>query len=630
MATTISSSQLDFAGIKAGLIDHLRKQDQFTDYDFEASGMSALLDVLAYNTHTNALIANYALNETFLTTAQLRSSMVNHAIKFAYVPGSKAASRATLNLSVDMSGLATRPAEITLPIGTVFVGTLGDQTYNFRTLVEYKGYDTTGTGIYTFQDSAGNAAIFALEGTLTTKTFLADTTEGRQIYVIPDTNLDLATLTVNVFDDVNSTNFEAYTSANLLTTGLSADTRLFVALETYNGFYEINFGDGIVTGRAPEPGNLIRATYLSTNGIEANGIDKFEAAASFRYNNQSYNYIITPIGKTAFGAEKEGVESIRANAPLSYLAQNRFVTPIDYIGIIANTIPGIKSINAWGGEDNVPQKYGKAIVSIEFTSDVSAVQRLAVEQQIQQILLSSLSMISIDTEFVTPEKVYLNLTTNVDYDPSKTNLTENALEVQIANTISSYFATNLGKFNDVFRKSKLTPTVDAVDNSILSSNITVELENRLVPFYNTTTQRYVKEDYTLSFLSVLREPDDSVPIITSDAFRYQLGDGTTVIVTIENNTGSDRHSTNLRLVDSRGNVIVSSVGEYVPSTGKVNLRAFQPYSIVSGQSYIGIKAKPVDESVVKPLRNQIINLGRNIVDADPDIDFANSVVGTTN
>jgi hypothetical protein len=414
-----------------------------------------------------------------------------------------------------------------------------------------------------------------------------------------------------------------------MSTGITADTRLFVPLETYNGYYEINFGDGSVTGAAPEVGNVVRATYLSTNGPNANGINKFTAASSFKYNNVSYNYIITPIGKTAFGAEKEGVESIRRNAPLSYLAQNRLVTPFDYIGIISNAIPGVKSVNAWGGEDNVPQKYGKTIVSVEFTSDVSAALRSVTEQQIKDLLLNNLSMISIDSEFVTPEKVYINLQTNIDYDPSRTQLTQAALGSLVGNTISSYFDTNLGKFNDIFRKSTLTGIVNNIENSILSTSIEATLENRLTPLYNTTTQRYLKDDYEVSFLNVLEEPDDVVPVITSDKFRHQLGDGTTVIVTIQNKTGST-HSTNLQLVDLSGNVVVSSVGEYVPSTGKVNLRAFQPHSIVSGESYIAIQARPLEDTVVKPLRNQIISLGRNFVTTEADINFANSVVGVTN
>jgi hypothetical protein len=171
--------------------------------------------------------------------------------------------------------------------------------------------------------------------------------------------------------------------------------------------------------------------------------------------------------------------------------------------------------------------------------------------------------------------------------------------------------------------------VNNIENSILSTSIEATLENRLTPLYNTTTQRYLKDDYEVSFLNVLEEPDDVVPVITSDKFRHQLGDGTTVIVTIQNKTGST-HSTNLQLVDLSGNVVVSSVGEYVPSTGKVNLRAFQPHSIVSGESYIAIQARPLEDTVVKPLRNQIISLGRNFVTTEADINFANSVVGVTN
>ena len=626
MATTITPSDLNFDDIKTSLTNYFKSKSEFSDYDFEGSALSNIMDVLAYNTHLNGLLANFALNEAFLPTAQLRTSLVNQSLSFGYIPRSKTASRAQLTVSVNLSNAASRPATVTLPAGTAFTASIDGVSYTFRTLLEYTGYDTTGTGIYTFVDQLGNPYITVFEGELTVKTFIAEITGDRQVYVVPDQDLDLGTVGVQVYDDVNSDNFTTYFSANATTSGniiatVSSTTALYLPLETYNGYWEFNFGVGGVTGVNPTNGQVIRITYLRTNGLDANGASVFTPSSTLSVNNVSYTLNAVTFAKSSFGADKEGTESIRINAPLSYLAQNRFVAAGDYLGIIANGVPGIKSINAWGGEDNVPAKYGKVLVSLVYEDTLTAAQKVATEAIIIQNLTNPLSVIGVETEFVDPTFIYLDVSTTFRYNAGLTNLTRQAIENKIRSFVQSYFATNAGKFNDVIHKSKVAAAIDGADPSILGTKLAINMKARFTPVVNATTGNFVRSDYTINFLNSIQAPQMDTPTITSEKFTFN-----NLQCTIRN---APLHSTTLQIIDGDANVIVGNVGNYEPTTGKVNLVGFLPQTIVSGNTYLQIKAIPADTNF-KPLRNTLIELGDNLVTGVPDIDAATSVTGVTN
>jgi hypothetical protein len=598
-------------------------QSEFQDYDFDASGLSVIADILAYNTHQNALLGNFALNETFLQTAQLRTSLVNLATNFAYVPRSKSASTALLNVSLNLTPASNKPEEIYLPSGFQFTTELDDVTYTFITDQEYTAkIDDAGLGIYTFVDDDDNLAIPVREGVEKVKTFLVDTSLERQIYVIPDSSMDLSTLRVRVFNDTADTVGESYLSPAELV-GFGAETRLYLPLETYNGFYELNFGDGTITGKAPEVGNIVRATYLSTNGGAANGASLFVPTTTLSVDGTSYNLTVTTVAKSTLGAEKESIESIRLNAPLSYLAQGRLVTPNDYIAVISNLIPGIKSMNAWGGEDNIPAKYGKVLVSIIYEDDIDASFKASLETRIASEITDNLSIASIETEIVNPDFTYLNLTTNIKYDSGITALTRRGIQDKIKGAIAAYFTSNLGRFNDVFRKSKLLSVIDNTDDSILSSSVDVRMENRFTPVYDANTVRYITADYQLNFLNKIAHPDEDHPVVTSDNFVYRGK-----VASIRNRTG-ENHSNILEIIDTDENVLVTNIGSYDTTKGTVTLNGFSPTSISSGNSYIRIIATPADDNNIKPLRNHVIDLGFNVVRATPDTNAANAVSGVT-
>lgn len=629
MATTIKASDLDFDNIKASLKSYLSAKDEFEDYDFEGSALSNLMDVLAYNTHLNGLVANFALNESFLPTAQLRTSLVNHSLSFGYIPRSKTASRASLSISVNLQSAAVKPDTVTLPAGTSFTAIVEGVEYTFRTLIDYIGYDTTGSGIYTFVDPLGTPTVTVLEGAISVKTFIAEPGTDRQVYVVPDQDLDLSTVAVQVYDDLNSDTFTSYFSANATSGGqiistIDENTALYLPLETYNGYWEFNFAIGGLTGNNPTEGQVIRVTYLKTNGKNANGASVFTPTfPNLTVNNVSYPLLITTTAKSAFGADKESTESIRVNAPLSYLAQNRLVAPSDYRGVIANGVPGIKSINAWGGEDNIPAKYGKTMVSIVYEDTLTAAQSAATEQLIKTNLTDPLSVIGVEAEFVQPTFQYININTSFRYNVSATNLTLEGINAKIKNTVETYFANNTGKFNDVIRKSRLQSVVDGADPSVLGNDIDLTMTSRFSPLKNSVGS-FVRSAYTVNFLSTIAAPQMTAAesIITSSRFVYN-----SKICTLRN---APLHSTKIQIIDINSNVIVDNIGSYDPIKGTISLTGFLPESIVSGDSFISINAIPRDDSVFKPLRNTLITIGSNIANGIPDVDQALSAVGVTN
>ena len=629
MATTIKASDLDFDNIKASLKSYLSAKDEFEDYDFEGSALSNLMDVLAYNTHLNGLVANFALNESFLPTAQLRTSLVNHSLSFGYIPRSKTASRASLSISVNLQAASVKPESVTLPAGTSFTAIVEGVEYTYRTLIDYIGYDTTGSGIYTFVDPLGNPTVTVLEGAISVKTFIAEPGTDRQVYVVPDQDLDLSTVAVQVYDDLNSDTFTSYFSANATSGGqiistIDENTALYLPLETYNGYWEFNFAIGGLTGNNPTEGQVIRVTYLKTNGKDANGASVFTPTfPNLTVNNVAYPLSITTTAKSAFGADKESTESIRVNAPLSYLAQNRLVAPSDYRGVIANGVPGIKSINAWGGEDNIPAKYGKTMVSIVYEDTLTAAQTAATEQLIKVNLTDPLSVIGVEAEFVQPTFQYINVNTSFRYNVSATNLTLEGINSKIKNTIQTYFANNSGKFNDVIRKSRLQSVVDAADPSVLGNDMSLTMTSRFVPVKNTAGS-FVRSAYTINFLSTIAAPQMTAAesVITSSRFVYD-----SKICTLRN---APLHSTKIQIIDINSNVVVDNIGSYNPATGTVSLTGFLPESIVSGETFISVNAIPRDDSVFKPLRNTLITIGGNIANGVPDANQALAAIGVTN
>ena len=588
MSTTIQSTDLDFDTIKARLKDYFKRQSEFTDYDFEGSALSNILDVLAYNTHFNGLTSNFALNESFLNTAQLRSSIISHAEALGYVPRSYASALAKLTLSITVAA-ADRPTSIELPRNSKFTTSLNDISYTFRTREKYIAIPSS-AGVYIFKNSEGSSDIPAYEGIEKTKTFFVGETTDSQIYVIPDLTIDTTTIRVQVFDTSVSPTFTIYTNINKATR-IASTSAHYQIKEVPNGYYEIIFGDGTSTGTAPIAGNKIVIDYLSTVGPEANGSSVFSTDVQV----EGVNLEVVTSGTAAGGSFREGIESIRQNAPLYFTSQRRMVTAEDYTAqVLTNYGSFVDDVTSWGGQDNDPPKFGCVYVALKFKTDVDDATQLDVQNNIISDLSDNFAIASIDTKFVDVNTSYLEILSTFNFDPDLTSSTSSATETVIQDTINTYFSNNLQRFGKVFRRSNLLAILDDIDESILNTKISIKIQKRFTPTLGLSRDYQINFPVEIGGATGIGGVDR---IITSSRFTFNSKPCT---------IRSRLNSTTLEIINSSEGVEVDNIGSFDSKSGRVNLVGFNPTALESGQ--IKISARPANESTIRPLRASIIDI----------------------
>ena len=592
MATsTVKSSDLDFNNIKQSLKSHLKSKSEFSSYDFEASGLSNVLDVLAYNTHLNGLTANFALNESFLTTAQLRSSVISHAQMLGYETRSRTAANALINISINLSSVTGRPAKLTIDKGKQFSSSIDGVTYTFRTREAINASDD-GTGLYVFKNAAGSDKISITEGIEKTKTFIVGEKTERQIYIIPDETIDTLTADVKVFESTSSSNFTTFTPLREAIT-VDADTTHFSLHESPNGFYELNFGDGISFGKSPEPGEKVEVKYLSCKGPLANNGTIFTPTSGIVVGGVEYSLSIVTDTESSGGAEKQSIESIRQLAPIAYAGQQRLVTSLDYKAMIESNFPQVSSVSVWSGDENIPIDYGKVYISINFTAGTSSSVQQAVKDAIVTNYTTNLAVMSIKPEFVDPIFVFLEINDNFQFDPGLTGTTLGAMEDQIMSFIKTYFNSFLRDFGQVFRKSNLQTEIDALDKAILSNSIDLKVQMRQDITVNASN------NFTLNFPVPIATPDDVFHRVQSDTIEFNG---------IPSQVKNKLSSTTLQIFDLEGNVLLDNVGSYDPARGAVTFIGFNPSQIISGKTFMKINIEPQDTGKIEPLRNYILAL----------------------
>jgi len=605
MASNLRVTELDFFQIRDNLKAHMKSlqanEGKFTDFDFDGSGLSVLLDILAYNTHYNAINANMAMNEVFLDTAQRRANVVSHAKMLGYVPRSVVSSFAYIDMVVNNP--SGSPATLTLDRGTKFTTTIDDVQYSFTNL-EAQSVSPV-SGVYSFSNVQLN------EGTIRNFSYTVDSFDSSQYFQIPDSKADISTLIVKVRDNSSSTNIEVYTLAKNFT-DLKSDTKAYFIQEGVDGRYEIYFGDGIV-GKKLSGGNVVVLEWLSTNGDAGNGAAIFTLAGTIQGNT---NVTITSLNRSAGGGAGEDTQSIKFNAPLSYLAQNRVVTSDDYKTIILNNYANVETITVWGGEENDPPQYGKAYISIK-PKNAEALDDVE-KQKIKDQILKQKNVVSITPELIDPEYTYIYLQTFFKYDPNLTDKTAGELQTLVKNVINSYNENELKKFDGVFRHSKLLRTIDVADASILNSTVRVYMQKRFVPILNVTKR------YELTFSSPIYAATASEKIVHSSAFTYNgytqyFEDKPQVIGS--NDVHSDEGGTHTlqmyRIVNNTKVVTNTDIGYINATKGIVVLTAFSP-SAFEG-SNIAITALP-NSNDVAPKRNQLLQIDMTLVSVTPEID----------
>lgn len=604
MATSIESTQLDFARIKEALKTHFLANDTFADYDFEASALDNILDVLAYNTHYNGLISNFALNEAFLNTAQLRSSVLAIAESLGYTPRSKTASSAVVNLSVTITD-SGRPVSLTLPVNQRFNTTIDDISYTFWTTEVYTATDD-GSGVYKFENSAGNRNIPIYEGSLKTKSFLVSSNDN-PIYIIPDENMDTSTAVVRVYRNRNSSVFDTYLPYSQALS-VSATSTYYLLRESPNGFYELYFGDGTILGKKPVPGEFIVVTYLATNAELGNSARTFTAQTPLTVNSTDYTLSVTTVSRSAGGADKESITSIKANAPIQFAAQNRLVTATDYIALInSNYGSYLKDVTAWGGEDNQPPNYGKVYVALNYKDGITDTVKQTVQNSIVNDLSNNRAIMSIDTVFEETQICYIETSTFFNFNPSLTSTTITSIENQVNALIANYFTTNLNQFNKTFRRSVILSEVDDLSVAILNSRMDVKVQKRFTPILSQSNS------YKLNFPVELSGPLSGSRVITSNVFLY-LGQNCII---------RNKLNSNVLEVVTVGDelVLVTNVGSYDALKGTVSIVGFAPTAINGSLTQMKISAIPANQSTIQPLRNFVLSLDTDNSFSSAQIDY---------
>lgn len=495
----IRVSELDFDEIKSNLKDFLRGQDQFSDYDFDGSGLSILLDILAYNTHYNALYTNLAVNEMFLDSASKRASVVSIAKALGYTPQSAKAAKAKIRITVTPTN--NTPSTVTLPKNTSFSSSVDDVQYTFYNQEEITVVSSDSLATYGLPYVFGEVVL--TQGTpLTFKYTVAD----GQKYIIPNQNADISTLKIQVQDSPSSDIFNTYVPATSLV-DLAYDSKVYYIKEIDGGLFEIVFGDNIVSAGLTN-GNVVHLDYFVTNANEANG------ARSFTYNGGTLisgsTVAITTIEAASGGTLPEGIDSIKYNAPRLYTAQNRAVTTDDYAALIKGNFSQIKSVSVWGGEDNIPPVYGKTFICAKPTNAIRLSQQE--KSDILTTLLDKRNVVSITPVIVDPEYINIALTCTAYYNDRMTNKTAAEIATMVTNTILNYNDNELQRFDSVFRFSKLSRLIDTTERSIISNITTVLIRRKVSPRYN------VSAEYTINLINPIYTEGVPEEAITSTGF----------------------------------------------------------------------------------------------------------------
>jgi len=611
MATKLDISQLDFDGIKDNLKTFLSQQDEFTDYDFEGSGMNVLLDVLAYNTHYLGYNANMLANEMYLDSADQRTSVVSLAKQVGYTPRSANSSKATIDVVVNNA----TGASLTMARGTKFTTTVDKTNYSFVSNddISISPID----GVFKFS----NLDIF--EGTYLNYKYTTNTTDTDQRFIIPNDNVDTTTLTVKVQESSSDSTTNTYTLASGVT-GIDSTSKVYFIQEVEDGRFEVYFGDGVI-GQSVKDGNIVILDYITCNRAEANGANAFTLSTSI---GGFSNVTITTVNNAANGDDPETIKSIKYNAPREYSAQDRAVTAEDYKVLVKRLYSNAQSVQVYGGEDAAVPDYGKVYISIKAKSG----SNLTIATKVSLVAsLKSFAVASITPVIIDPETTFITLVTTFKFDSNQTTKGLSTLSTNVVNAISSYNTDTLENFTGMFRYSALTRAIDDSDTSILS-NIT---KVKMYKFITPTLSEGLK--YTLSFNNAFFNPHSghnsaAGGIISSTGFKINNDNS------VNEHFLDDDGNGNVRVYYLNGTVRVytsSTFGTVDYATGEIILTSANITSIsnVDGaaSTRIRITTSP-DSNDIVPVRNQVLSIdtaNSNVSGAIDEIESGSSQAGTS-
>jgi hypothetical protein len=575
--------ELDFQGIKTNFKNYLRSQDEFRDYNFEASGLNTLLDLLAYNTYYNSFYLNMIAGESFLSTAQKRNSVVSLAKSLNYTPRSKSAASISGTINISVTG---SPISVTIPQYTRFSGTIDGTTYNFLSTSAVTAFNN---------NSNYEAQIGLKEGTLISRRYVVNTLDLDQRFIIPNLNVDTTTLTVRVLNSITDTTSRIFIRAENIV-DVDSESQVYFLEEIEDGQFQIKFGNGIF-GVAPSNGNVVIIEFIVTNGADANDI-----------LNLTYRDSISGVTGIAFtatdpasgGSEREDIESIRFNAPKSYESQNRVVTAQDYESLMLRQ-PNVDAVLIWGGEDNDPPAYGKVFIAVKPING-NALTPTEKENIINSVI-NPQKILTVSTEIVDAEFIYLLIDSTVKYDSKLTTLTQSDIRQLIINAILAYNQSDINKFSKYFRFSKLSRVIDFADRSILNNILSVRMKREVSITLGQSVRYEINFSNQISGLTIGRfaqHPFGAGSQISSNAFNFA---GFTNCF-LDDNNGVVR----IYRTTTTGNIgVLSNAGTIDYATGKIVLTNFSPTAFADGTNVLKITAIPENKDIL-PLRNQIVTI----------------------
>lgn len=596
-------SSLDYADIRAALVEYLRRNTAFTDYDFEGSTLSSVVDLLAYNTYYTAFNTTMAVNESFLSSASLRDNIVKIAKQLGYTAKSKTSATAEIELKVDFTSIAAVdpalvPRFLTLKKGNCFIASNVEnrqETYQFSVLDDVVSPVINNVCLISNKNANNNLSV--TEGVYLTFNFIVDDTTPNQKYIIPTGNIDTETIRVSVKENANSSKRQIFEKVtNIL--DVTANDPVFFVQEIDDSRYEIIFGDGVL-GKDLNDGQVIEVSYLTSSGENGNNIKNFVFSGEI-YDEENAR-ILTGINVSVKNGSSGGdnIESdsiIKANAPKFYSAQNRAVTLEDYKVITQRLYSAIADIIVYGGETEEPPEYGRVKIAIKpkYSDILSNSTKTDILSKLKKFTVASVTPIIVD-----PSIVDVLIQSKLYYNQTQTNLTTEQIRNLILENLTEYNdTTNLSKFGGVIRKSKVTTVIDSAQESITGNTTEFLLRKKLVPAINTKAQ------YLLCYVNPFKSFCDGKTTITSTKFKISgyddeayfenTEDGTIKIYTIDSLTAKKR-------------VLLDDVGNVNFQDGKVIINSLRITSGSDSDNNIFITAVPLNDDIIA-VREVYLNL----------------------
>ena len=585
-ANTVTAN-IDFDNILNDLRSFLSYQKEFSDYDFKGSGLSVLLNALAYNTHYNLVYDNMALNESFLDSAVKRGSVVSHASMLGYVPRSAKASTAKVNVTVTLNN-SNNVDILTIGANSLFTASLNGKTYKFYTNSVHNA-NRNSNGTYEFTDvELVEGVLYSLEQVYRGSYY--------ETFKLKGNNIDTSTITVKVRENEDSTNEVVYTRAeNILQ--IDNESTVYFLKESPDGTYEIQFGTGML-GKSLVTGNVVNIQYFTCSADEPNGI------GVFTYQGDMPSGAVVKVSCTERangGMTAESIDEIRNNAPRNFSTQNRCITTEDYKTVVLSHFSNAKSVKAWGGQDETPPQYGKVFISVIPKGDSPTLSDSEKENILTNII-NPRKPLTTAVEVVDASLIRLKLTSTVYYKKNSTTYNKSDIENVVRNTILKFGDDNLGNFGDMFRFSKLSANIDNSDKSILNNSTRVELVVDITPKFGS------EETYSINISNPIYRSESPLESVISSGFYHYTLPNRVCYIDDDPTTGTLRLFTKS---DTNEKVILKSIGTIDYQRGTLVIQDLNIISLVGSE--LTFRVKPLSNDVSSS-RSQFIKIDESLLD----------------